>query len=89
MPLDDYEGKACGHEFDELIRMADREKPTRKKCPECGRKKVKQVLLGSPPIVDPVNVGRKTTDGAFKEVISKIKEKSPGNTITTDGRWRS
>ena len=43
MPLYDYECKACGHEFDELIRMVDREKPTRKKCPECGRKKVKQV----------------------------------------------
>ena len=74
MPLYDYECKACEFMFVEMIRMADREKPTRRKCPECGRKKVKQVLLGAPSMVDSVIIGTTKADNSYKEVIAKINE---------------
>ena len=75
MPLYDYECKACEFMFDELICMDDREKPTRRKCPECGRKKVKQVILGAPSMVDSVNISVTKPDNSFSEVIAKINEK--------------
>ena len=78
MPLYDYECKACEFQFDELIRMDDRKKPTRRKCPNCGKKKVRQVMLGTPPTVDPVNIGVRTTDDTYKEVIARINEANPG-----------
>jgi putative FmdB family regulatory protein len=88
MPLYDYECKACEFQFDELIRMDDRKKPTRKKCPNCGRKKVKQVILGTPATVDPINIGVRTTDSAYKEVIAKINEGNPGAGLDGKG-WRA
>ena len=73
MPWYDYQCRNCDHEFTEVLRMADYMKPTRRKCPECGRKMVKQ-LLGTPMMVDSVNIGRtKPTDG-YSEVVAKINE---------------
>ena len=77
MPLYDYECKACEHQFDELIPMADREKPTRKKCPECGKKKVRQVLLAAPPMGDAVRLGITRPDEGFNEVLSRISDNNP------------
>lgn len=75
MPLYDYECKACEFIFDELLCMDDREKPTRRKCPECGRKKVKQVLLGAPSLVDSMYLtGVRTAPDTYKEVVAKINE---------------
>ena len=81
MPLYDYECKACEHQFDELIPMADREKPTRRKCPECGKKKVKQILLGTPSIGDSVRLGITKTDDGFKEVLSRISDNNPRSNL--------
>ena len=81
MPLYDYECKACEHQFDELIPMADREKPTRRKCPECGKKKVKQILLGTPSIGDSVRLGITKTDDGFKEVSSRISDNNPRSNL--------
>jgi len=53
--------------------MADYKKPTRKKCPECGRKTIEQ-LLGNVLIADSVNIGRTKPDATYNEVISKINE---------------
>ena len=75
MPWYDYQCKNCEHAFTEVLRMDDRKKPTRRKCPECGRKMVKQ-LLGNVAMVDSTIIGRTKPDGGFSEVISKINEKS-------------
>jgi len=73
MPWYDYQCRNCEHEFTEVLRMDDRKKPTRRKCPECGRKMVK-ILLGTLAIADSVNIGRTKPDNAYSEVVSKINE---------------
>ena len=75
MPWYDYQCRNCEHEFIEVLRMDDRKKPTRRKCPECGRKTVKQVILGAPAMVDSVVVGVTKPDNGYGEVIAKINEK--------------
>ena len=73
MPWYDYQCRSCDHEFTETLVMDDRDKPTRKKCPECGRKTVSK-LIGNVVMGDPVNLGRVKPDETFKEVIAKINE---------------
>jgi hypothetical protein len=53
--------------------MDHREKPTRKKCPRCGRKTVSK-LVGNLAMVDPVNIGRIKPDETYREVLAKINE---------------
>lgn len=42
MPIFEYRCDTCGHEFEELESVADRDKP--RKCPECGKKGVERVI---------------------------------------------
>ena len=76
MPLYDYECENCGIFFDELIMMDDRLIPTKKPCPDCGAKKVKQVLLGM-NIGDPVRLGIKKPSSEFNEVLTRISDANP------------
>ena len=46
MPLYEYECEACHHRFERIQKFSD---PLVRKCPKCGRKKVKK-LLSSPAI---------------------------------------
>jgi putative FmdB family regulatory protein len=46
LPLYEYECEACHHRFERIQSFSD---PLVKKCPKCGRKKVKK-LLSSPAI---------------------------------------
>jgi hypothetical protein len=39
--------------------------------------------VSAPSIVDPYNVGRMKTDGGFRTVLKKIKDKHRGSTIDT------
>jgi putative FmdB family regulatory protein len=42
--FDDYKCAGCGHTFEEMLRMADVDKPTKAKCPSCKKKKVELVV---------------------------------------------
>ncbi len=46
MPLYEYECEACNHRFERIQQYSD---PIVRKCPKCGKKKVKK-LLSSPAI---------------------------------------
>ena len=46
MPLYEYECEACHHRFEQIQQYSD---PIVRKCPKCGKKKVKK-LLSSPAI---------------------------------------
>ncbi len=47
MPLFDYRCGACGHKFEELVGVQYGVKEPRK-CPECGRLKVKKLMATRP-----------------------------------------
>jgi len=42
MPIFEYRCGKCGHEFEELESVADRDRP--RNCPECGSKRVARVI---------------------------------------------
>ncbi len=75
MPWYDYQCRSCEHKFTEVLMMDDRDKPTRKKCPDCGRKTVSK-LFGNVYRVDATTIGLNKNDESYKEVISQINEKS-------------
>lgn len=77
MPNYDYMCRACDHRFEEFLLMKDRDKPCKKGCPKCGKKKVEQYIPSAPPVIDPVRLGIRRPDGGFKEVMSKIKAAHP------------
>jgi putative FmdB family regulatory protein len=81
MPFYDYKCGECGHTFEEMLRIADMEKPTKKKCPSCGKKKV-EIVVGAPSIVDSVRVGITKPDKGWQEVMAKIKEAHPRNDMS-------
>lgn len=57
MPLYEYECQACGHRFERIQRFSDR---LVKKCPECGKAKVRKLL--SAPAVQFKGTGWYITD---------------------------
>lgn len=76
MPFYDYKCGDCGHAFEQMLSIADMEKPTKKKCPSCGKKKV-QMVIGAPAVCDSVRIGVRKPDKGWQEVMSKIKEAHP------------
>jgi hypothetical protein len=53
--------------------MDDRAKPTRKKCPDCGKKTVSK-MLGNLRVGDPMNLGLVKPSSSYTEVVEKIRE---------------
>ncbi len=80
MPLYDYKCTACEHVWDDFQTVANRNKPTKKPCPKCGKKKVIK-LDAAIQVIDPVRLGVTRPDHGFKEVISKVKKAHPRNTM--------
>ena len=76
MPWYDYQCRSCDHEFTESLVMDDRDKPTRRKCPGCGRKTVSKlignVMMGDSALLD---AGGEKPDATYSEVIAKINER--------------
>jgi hypothetical protein len=52
------------------------EKPTKKKCPSCGKKKV-ELVVGAPSVCDSVRIGVRKPDKGWQEVMAKVKQAHP------------
>ena len=76
MPLYDYECKKCNIFFEEHMKMVDNLVPTKRPCPNCGSKRVKQVLF-SLNIGDPIRLGVTKPSSEFNEVLTKISDSNP------------
>ena len=83
MPIYEYYCKKCGYEFEEMQLIANRKKPTKRACSECGEKQIEQK-------VSKMNIdysGKPLTsrlDNGFKDVLSRVSDASgKENTIDT------
>jgi len=75
MPNYSFKCAACDHEFEEILRMADSDKPLKEKCPSCGKKKIQKNWSAQRNSIafDNTLTPTKVCGGAWNEVISKIK----------------
>ena len=82
MPQYTYRCDACNHNFDTVLRIADRDLPTKEPCPQClVQGQVIKTILGAPSIGDPVRLGITKADSGFKEVLQKIHAANPGSNL--------
>ena len=81
MPLYDYECQECKDTFEEILKMDDRKLPTKSPCKKCGGEIV-QLLTGG-HLGDPVRLGITRPSGEFKEVLSKIHERTHGSKLNS------
>ena len=71
MPLYEYECGACKHRFEQIQKFSD---PLVKKCPKCGKKKVKKLL--SSPAIQFKGSGFYITDYQRKGTTSSLPDHS-------------
>ena len=71
MPLYEYECQACHHRFEKIQRFSD---PLVKKCPACGKNKVKKLL--SSPAIQFKGTGWYITDYQRKGTSSSLPDRS-------------
>ena len=81
MPMYDYICSKCEHEFERLLTLSKRLEPESEPCEKCGEKNIKQTLKWAASVGDPVRMGMKKPGGDFKEVMHKINDNNPLNTI--------
>tara|TARA_Y100000996_G_C22321731_1_gene560633 strand:- start:437 stop:715 length:279 start_codon:yes stop_codon:yes gene_type:complete len=75
VPLYAYECLSCGDLFEETYKIADRKKPTKRPCYECGGEIVQAITRMN--IGDPVRLGVKRPSSEFNHVIEQIAEQNP------------
>ena len=79
MPLYDYRCTKCNHTFEQFEKIDDRNKPSKKPCPSCGKKKVELNIVGAAAICDPVRIGVKRHDKGWHEVMSRVNRANRTN----------
>jgi putative FmdB family regulatory protein len=73
MPTYDYLCTECQFKFDKILRIDDRETPTKDPCPNCNNTSV-TLTLSAPSLVSPFRIdGLKKPSGAFKDRMAQIK----------------
>lgn len=79
MPNYGYVCNECDKKWDCFLSMEDRDKPTKQKCPHCGKKKVKREWMGSELSIssDATLTPNKATGGRWNELMNKMKSGLP------------
>ena len=94
MPTYDYRCEKCGHTFEEILKIADREVPTKLACTqqtqatkhmsfECGGE-VKQIIAAPYFGYDNIKTRHSTNNkepGWFKDKITDLKRNNPGHSM--------
>lgn len=83
MPLYEYSCSHCGHEFSDVLKIDDRNKPKESPCPQCELQGTIDQKIGAPRIVAGVGDFRKNVPDVFKDRLREIK-KTAGRTSTID-----
>lgn len=74
MPTYTYYCSSCKTEFDKILKISDRKNPEQEECPCCGEQNSVRHKIGAVSFQADV---MPKVPGAFKEAISKVKEKHP------------
>ena len=78
MPTYNYACESCNHEFEEQLKITDRNLPTESPCPNCGLVTIKKVVGNTPnPMLDPMKLGRIKPSEGFRDVLRNIKKNNP------------
>lgn len=81
----DYVCVNCQHQFEKIVKMADRLVAIEAPCPECGEMTIEQYLT-MPAVIDiHKTMNKKQPDGEFKERMQKIHQTTPGSTLDKSG----
>lgn len=77
MPLYEFQCEKCNHTFDEVLKMDDRDTPTKNPCPICKEEKCVISVLSAPAVVSPFSIdGLKKPKSDFKERMAQIKQQN-------------
>lgn len=76
--------KNCENVFDEFLSVANRHTPESVPCSKCGEIGSIIPVMGTPPIADPVRLGRIKTPESFRDLLRHIKSRNPGSTLSID-----
>ncbi|MCI0458592.1 MAG: zinc ribbon domain-containing protein [Gemmataceae bacterium] len=85
MPTYEYQCDACDHNFDEFQSMSE---PPLKKCPKCGRKKLRR-LFGTGAAILFKGAGFYETDyrsDSYKQAVRADQESSAGSSSKSDNK---
>lgn len=73
MPTYEYYCKSCGNEFEDILRVSDREDPTKEPCKECQAMTI-SIKMSSPATISPFALsGLKKPRSDFKDRMKQIK----------------
>jgi putative FmdB family regulatory protein len=81
MPLYNYRCFSCEHEFNDLLKIADRKIHEEQPCPECGEEDVRIVMTAAPALAAEVGGSLKKTSDGWRDVLKNMKSKHAHNTI--------
>tara|TARA_B100001094_G_scaffold329048_1_gene390932 strand:+ start:2409 stop:2702 length:294 start_codon:yes stop_codon:yes gene_type:complete len=76
MPIYEYNCE-CGHEFEEMLTVSNRDQPTKDACPKCGEKKVTKGISASTMGADMNLSPDKQTGGDWSRLMDKVKKSAP------------
>lgn len=76
MPIYEYYCE-CGHEFEEMLSVSNRDKPTEDACPKCGEKTVKKGISAATMGADMNLTPDKQTGGDWSRLMDKVKKSAP------------
>ena len=82
MPTYDYECDACGHEFELFQSISE---PVKKKCPECGKPKLRR-LFGTGAAVVFKGSGFYQTDYRSESYKKAAEKEKPAGEAKSDGK---
>jgi len=81
MPLYEFQCTKCGHVFEEFLSVSNRHMPVSQACPSCEESGNIVSVLGTPPIADPVRLGRIRAPESFRDLLRHIKSRNAGSTL--------
>jgi putative FmdB family regulatory protein len=86
MPFYDYRCSECEHIFNEMLKIAEMEKPISEPCPNCKKEGCIKRFFGTDsatPLHSGIGLGNNRVPDGFKEVLKNIRKNNIHSRIDT------